>query len=133
MPVRSLSSRIVKWPDRREVEAAIRSHAAAIAQAEPRLGALGYFGSYARDEWGVGSDVDLVAVLDVTAGERTPSALELPWTREIRLPVSHDLFIYSVADLRRMVEDGMRFARMLASEAVWVYGQWPGKTGRDAA
>ena len=128
MPVRSLSSRIVKWPDRREVEAAIRSHAVVIVRAEPRLRALGYFGSYARNEWGVGSDVDLVAVLDVTAGERTPSALELPWTREIRLPVPHDLFIYSAEDLRRMDTEGTRFARMLVSEAVWVYGQWPDKT-----
>lgn len=133
MPVRSLNSRIVKWPDRREVEAAIRSLAAAIAEAEPRLRALGYFGSYARNEWGVGSDVDLIAVLDLPVGEQTPGVLDLDWTRDIRLPVPHDLFIYSAADLRRMVEDGRRFAKMLASEAVWVHGQWPGEPERNAA
>ncbi len=133
MPVRSLNSRIVKWPDRQEVEVAIRSNAAAIVRAEPRLRALGYFGTYARNEWGVGSDVDLVAVLDVPSEEPTPGALELDWTRDLHLPVPHDLFTYSVTDLRRMAEDEMRFAGMLASETVWVYGRWPAGSELDAA
>jgi len=133
MPVRSLNSRIVKWPDRLAVEAAIRSLLPRLTDAEPRLRALGYFGSCARNEWGVGSDVDLVAVLDVPAGEETPKILDLPWARVIRLPVAHDLFVYSIEDLRRMTAEGMRFSRMLATETVWVYGQWPGKPEMGSA
>ena len=133
MPVRSLNSRIVKWPDRLAVEAAIRSLLPRLTDAEPRLRALGYFGSYARNEWGVGSDVDLIAVLDVPAGAETPKAIDLPWARDIRLPVAHDLFLYSMANLQQMQGEGTRFARMLATETVWVYGQWPGKSELGAA
>ena len=64
MPVRSLSSPVLKWPDRGQVDAAVRAWVARVARAhDEQLVRAGYFGSYARDDWGVGSDVDLVLVV----------------------------------------------------------------------
>jgi hypothetical protein len=63
MPVRSLSSSVLRWPKRSEVDAALRLFAVREARRRPDLILLGYFGSYARDDAGVGSDLDIVAVL----------------------------------------------------------------------
>ena len=64
MPVRSLSSSVMRWPDARVVDKGVRGWAQeAIRQHEGVLW-LGYFGSYARGDWGPGSDLDLVVVIE---------------------------------------------------------------------
>jgi hypothetical protein len=63
MPVRSLNSSVLKWPDRGQVDGAVRAWAACLATAYHELVRAGYFGSYARNDWGVGSDIDLVLVV----------------------------------------------------------------------
>ena len=57
MPVRSLSSRVLKWPKAEVVEPAVEAWAHQIAAEHPEVAHVGYFGSYARGDWGVGSDV----------------------------------------------------------------------------
>jgi predicted nucleotidyltransferase len=47
------------------VEAALREWTREQARLHPELLRLGYFGSYARGDWGVGSDLDLFALVDV--------------------------------------------------------------------
>ena len=64
MPVRSLTSSVLKWPERSEVEQAVEAWAAGAVRRHPELVRLGVFGSYARGDAGVGSDLDLVAVLE---------------------------------------------------------------------
>src|SRR5207244_10778510 len=71
LPVRSLSSSVVVWPDRAAVESALRLWAEEAARIRPELVRVGYFGSYARDDWGVGSDLDVVLVV---AGAALPFA-----------------------------------------------------------
>ena len=53
MPVRSLSSSVLRWPDIRAVDEATRRWA--VEEVGRRKGVLrvGYFGSYARGDWGV--------------------------------------------------------------------------------
>ena len=63
MPVRSLNSRVLKWPDAAAVDTAARRWAGELAAREPEITRVGYFGSYARGDWGVGSDLDLVVLL----------------------------------------------------------------------
>jgi len=80
---------------------------------------VGYFGSYARDAWGVGSDLDVILVVrdaDLPFGERGAS-----WDLT-SLPVPTDALVYTEPEwddaiLRR----ADRFARVLAQETVWVY------------
>lgn len=64
MPVRSLTTSVLRWPDRRAVERGAVEWAAREAPRHPGLLRLGYFGSYARGDAGVGSDLDLVAVVE---------------------------------------------------------------------
>ena len=63
MPVRSLTSSVFKRPDRAIVHAAAKAWALEQARLHPEVRRIGYFGSYARNDWGVGSDLDLVAVV----------------------------------------------------------------------
>jgi hypothetical protein len=48
MPVRSLNSSVLKWPDRASVDRAVRAWAIDAAGQHPELLRAGYFGSYAR-------------------------------------------------------------------------------------
>src|SRR5262249_16682613 len=64
MPVRSLSSSVFTWPDAGVVEQAVRQWAHQTARQNAGIRRVGYFGSYARGDWGVGSDVDLIIVVD---------------------------------------------------------------------
>lgn len=63
MPVRLLNSSVLTWPDRATVERALRAWAQEEIPRHSGVVQIGYFGSYARGDWGVGSDIDLIAVL----------------------------------------------------------------------
>ncbi len=121
MPVRSLHSSVLKWPDARTVDAAVRAWAAQLASAHPEVLKVGYWGSYARGDWGVGSDVDLVLIL---------SRSDLPFDQRGRtldatsLPVPADLLVYTLEEWLNLPEEG-RFKKTLASEIVWVFERNP--------
>jgi hypothetical protein len=63
MPMRSLNSSVLIWPDRETVEQALRRWLVQEVGHHPELVRLGYFGSYARGDWGVGSDLDLIVIV----------------------------------------------------------------------
>jgi uncharacterized protein len=118
MPTRSLNSSVLKWPDREIVDRAARKWANDQGRLRPRLKRLGYFGSYARGNWGVGSDLDLVAVVshDSEPFERRL----LDWDLN-DLPVPADILVYTEEEWERLVREGGRFAQMIMREAVWLY------------
>ena len=118
MPVRSLNSSVLKWPDRLTVDRAARTWAASEAWRHPELLRLGYFGSYARGDAGVGSDLDVIAIVDHAAEpfERRSLTWELN-----ALPVPAEIIIYTLDEWERLQKQGERFARMLKSQVVWVY------------
>ena len=62
MPVRSLNSSVLKWPDRATVVAALHRWVEHAVLGRDDVLRIGYFGSYARGDAGVGSDLDLVIV-----------------------------------------------------------------------
>jgi hypothetical protein len=118
MPVRSLTSSVLKWPDRRCVEEALQVWLTREAGRHPDLVRLGYFGSYARGDWGVGSDLDLIALVR-EAGEPFERRA-LSWDL-IPLPVPAELLVYTEAEWRRLLDTGSRFAETVMREAVWVH------------
>lgn len=126
MPVRSSSSSVVRWPDRATVEAAAKAFARAEAERRPALLRLGYFGSYARGDAGVGSDLDLVAVVESSdiPFERRAAAWDLT-----ALPVPAEVLVYTAAEWAAMQTRGGRFARMLQTEAVWLFDRRPNQPG----
>ncbi|MBE0566417.1 MAG: nucleotidyltransferase domain-containing protein [Krumholzibacteria bacterium] len=119
MPVRSLHTSVLKWPDRDTVDAAARAWAAAAAAVRPDLQRLGYFGSYATGDWGVGSDLDLVAVV-----ERS----DLPFVARGRswdltgLPVPAEILVFTAREWDAVVARGDRFARVMSTGVRWI---WP--------
>ncbi len=114
MPVRSLSSSVLVWPDPGQVVSAVRLWAAEQAAGRGDLLAVGYFGSYARGDSGVGSDVDIVVLVRASSEpfiERGRS-----WDT-LSLPVPADLVVYTADEWRALEAT----PGTLAAAILWVY------------
>lgn len=117
MPVRSLHSSVLKWPDRREVERSLAAWSAQEIPRHPELLLLGWFGSYARGDAGVGSDLDLIAVV-----ERSTEPFErraLAWDLA-SLPVPAEILVYTRPEWEKLQQQDGRFIRTLQREARWL-------------
>ena len=64
MPVRSLNSSVLIWPKREQVVTALEACAKKTKTVNPALCLVGYFGSVARGDWGLGSDLDDVILVE---------------------------------------------------------------------
>lgn len=116
MPLRSLRSSVLRWPDREGVEQAARAFATEAAARDERVVRVGVFGSYARGTEGVGSDLDLVVVVRESHEPFARRALAYDVTA---LPVPADVLVYTVEEWERMeVEGGL--PRTVAREVVWL-------------
>ncbi len=118
MPVRSLSSSVLRWPDARAVRDALRAWAERAAGAHPELCSVGLFGSYARGDWGVGSDADVLIVVD---------RAQRPFVERARdwdlspLPVPADVLVYDPAEWEALASRSGRWAAVLRREVSWVW------------
>jgi predicted nucleotidyltransferase len=121
MPVRSSSSSVLVWPDRPEVDAAVRSWASRVTRERADIQRIAYFGSYARGDWGPGSDLDLLIVV---AGADEPFVRRAARWDVTELPVPVDLLVYTEAEWRALDRSG-RFARTIEDEAICVYRAEP--------
>ena len=117
MPVRSLSSSVLRWPDAREVEQAVRRWAERVVTAHPEVMHIGYFGSYARGDWGPGSDLDMLMIVEGSAEPFERRAAQWDATE---LPVPVELVVYTKAQWERLPPGG-RFYRTVMRETIWVY------------
>jgi predicted nucleotidyltransferase len=95
MPVRPLNWRVFKWPDRETVLTAAREWAAELCQRDPTVERVLCIGSYARGDWGVGSDIDVIVLVSDT---------DLSWPERYAkyypdgLPVQADVWVYTRAE-----------------------------------
>jgi predicted nucleotidyltransferase len=90
----------------------------ATASAHPDVLRIGYIGSYARGDWGVGSDLDLIVVVERSGEPFWRRGLE--WDLSL-LPVPTDLLVYTQEEWQALAAQGGRFHRTVEREAVWVY------------
>jgi len=95
MPVRPLSSAVLVWPDARTVDQAAHRWAEGLRRAEASVVAVGYFGSYGRGDWGVGSDLDMVVIVE---DSREPFERRAARFDATGLPVPVDLLVYTRAE-----------------------------------
>ncbi len=118
MPTRSSRSSVLVWPDREAVDRAARQWAKTVAGADPNVLRIGYIGSYARGDWGVGSDLDLVILVERsdTMWERRAAGWDTT-----PLPVPVDLLVYTEDEWAR-IDPGSRFGRTAQREIEWLYG-----------
>ena len=126
MPVRSLSSRVLRWPDAETVRGAALAWAQALVARAPKVIAVGYFGSYARGDAGVGSDIDLVVL--VHDSDRPFESRVTDW-RPLSLPVPADVLVYTLSEWECLPQRSPRFAHTLAEETVWLAGGPPVAAG----
>lgn len=109
---------MLKWPDRERVDREVRAWIRTDSVHHPELCKLAYFGSYARGDWGVGSDLDLVAIVEDSSESFDRRALK--WDLS-GLPVPADLLVYTLAEWDQLMAGDSLFARTLAREAIWVF------------
>ena len=115
MPVRSLGSSVFRWPDAATVDRAVRQWASEVAD-RGQADRIGYYGSYARGDWGVGSDVDIVVVV-ADSGE--PFERRSLCFDASALPVPADVVVYTEPEWRALAD--RLVGRRLSREMVWVY------------
>lgn len=112
-----MHSRVFKWPKPAEVEEALKVWAAQEAPRHAGLLHLGWFGSYARGDAGMGSDLNLIAVIEASSEPFLRRALA--WNL-LPLPVPAEILIYTRAEWEKLQEQGGRFIRTLEREARWL-------------
>mgnify|MGYP000866158257 CR=1 FL=1 len=118
MPVKSFSSSVIKWPNEKLVISSLKKWTNTILKMNQNVVRIGYFGSYVRGDWGVGSDLDLVIIL---------SQSDLPFERrnlgwqEHQLPVPTDILIYTQQEWEAMRKEEMPFFKRMNSEIKWIY------------
>jgi predicted nucleotidyltransferase len=95
----------------------VRCWAEEVVQKRNDVLRVGYFGSYARGDWGVGSDLDLVIVIKSSAQPFEKRAAQWDTTK---LPVPTELLVYTEEEWRRLDRQS-RFYQTLLRETVWVY------------
>jgi predicted nucleotidyltransferase len=83
----------------------------------PDLIGLAVFGSYARGDAGVGSDLDLLAVVREATLPFARRAAQWDLTA---LPVPAEILVYTEAEWTRLRAAETRFARTLRNELVWL-------------
>ena len=121
MPVKSSSSSVLKWPEAGVVQRALEGWARTLAEEHAEILRVGYFGSYARGDAGVGSDIDIVMVVAATSQ---------PWERRAAswdttsLPVPADLLVYTEAEWEA-IDRTSRFGRVLSEETRWLFRREP--------
>lgn len=95
--------------------AAARDWAGRLRARDPLVEQVGCVGSYARGDWGVGSDLDIIVIV---------SHSDEPWMRRpLRyepegLPVPADVWVYTRAEWDKLAVDAPLLARRLWREFV---------------
>jgi predicted nucleotidyltransferase len=118
MPVRSLSSSVLKWPDKEAVVLSLLEWTKEIVKNRDDIVKVGYFGSYARGDWGVGSDLDIIVI--VKKSEIPFDKRSAEWDTEgISVPV--DLLVYTEEEYENMKEADSGFCKAIEKEVEWIY------------
>jgi predicted nucleotidyltransferase len=101
------------------VLAAARRWAERLAAERPEVIAVVCFGSYARGDWGVGSDLDLLVIVRDTPRPFWERPLDYP---ALDLPVPAEVLVYTLAEWEAQSEESGRFVLEVTAEGVWLYG-----------
>lgn len=117
MPVRLLSSSVLRWPDAQAVKRAVGQWVDKVVKTRKDVLSIGYFGSYARGDWGVGSDLDLIIIVKDSQHPFIRRASEWDVTE---LPVPADVLVYTKEEWQGLARQG-QFSKRIMREIVWVY------------
>jgi predicted nucleotidyltransferase len=95
----------------------VRGWAEKIVLNRPNVERIGYFGSYVRGDWGVGSDLDLIIVLEEADQpfERRGAQWDV-----VDLPVPADVLVYTRKEWQSLTQKRKFYSRIM-HEAIWVF------------
>jgi predicted nucleotidyltransferase len=108
---------VLTWPDAKTVIEALKQWAEKVASRRPDVLRVGFFGSYARGDWGVGSDLDLLIIV---AASQQPFEQRASAFDTLSLPVPADILVYTEEEWQAMRQQ-KRFLPKIENEVVWVY------------
>lgn len=120
MPVKSLSTAVLKWPSAETVQRTAKAWATTVGSSDNSVLRIGYFGSYATNDWGVGSDLDIIVILETSEKPFEHRGTRIPPSQ---IPVPCDVLVYTRSEWEHMLKERRRFARMIQSEAIWLYSR----------
>lgn len=124
MPVRSLSSAVFKWPDREQVLSAARRWALRLCRDDPAVESVFCVGSYARNDWGVGSDLDVIVLI----GDVDLSPIQRRTRYEPQgLPVPADVWIYTRTEWGALWSQAPHLWKRLQQEMLDLVGPTSGR------
>jgi uncharacterized protein len=98
------------------VDDAVRRWAKKVLQQRPDVVQVGYFGSYARGDWGVGSDLDLIIIVK---GSEKPFYMRAGEWDTKGIPVPTDMLVYTQDEWQQRPRF---FSEKLMAEIVWLAG-----------
>lgn len=116
MPVRSLNSSVLKWVTKEEIEKALKSWIVKIKKNHPEVKKIGLFGSYAKGNWGVGSDLDILIVVEK---EKMPIFKRPLKFDTSELPLPADVLVYTEEELENL-KNTRFFKEVLEKQIIWL-------------
>jgi len=118
MPVRSLNSSVLKWADRKKIEEELKNWIDKVIKEKRGIIKIGYFGSYARGDYGVGSDLDIIIILESSSLPFEKRGIE--WdTTDFSVPV--DLLIYTIEEWQKLEKENSSFYKKVSKEVIWLF------------
>ena len=117
MPVRSLNSSIMKWPSKKAVIDSLDKWSETLKR-DSNILSIGYFGSYARGDNGVGSDLDLIVIVK---DSKAPFGKRVTEWDLAMLPVPVDLLIYTLHEWNELNKELSYFIKRLGEEVKWIF------------
>jgi len=85
---------------------------------QPNILKVGYIGSYARGDWGVGSDLDLVVIIEDDDTRFLDRTIPLDLAE---IPVPVDVITYTLSEWEECLRREGKFTETIQSEIVWIY------------
>lgn len=120
MPVRLLNSSVLKWPDAQTVDRAVRNWAENNIRKRRDIVQIGYFGSYANCNWGVGSDIDILIILENSDKPFIYRGSE--WDTG-SLPVPADVLVYTKEEWTHLCLRSEFYKRVL-KKIIWIKSKY---------
>jgi len=112
----------MKWPSKDQVRNDIRQWLDTELKRHPEAIAVIASGSFIGEHWGVGSDLDLIIIVNESGTPFVKRAIA--WdTSSISVPT--DTLIYTVDEWRKMREKSYRLVLEAEKKGVWLLGQPP--------
>lgn len=107
----------MRWPERAAVRQSVAAWAEALIESRPEVLAVGAFGSLVREDWGVGSDADVVVLVEEPADTAFSQRGASFDSRTV--PVPTDVLVYTAQEWAAAA-DRDPFMRRVHREVEWV-------------